>query len=407
MNFNNKKNKEKIVECDNISKKFCRNLKKSLWYGVKDGISEIITGQSSNELRKEEFWALKDISFELRRGECLGLLGRNGAGKTTMLKLLSGLIKPDKGTVTLKGKIGGLIALNAGFNGILSGRENIIINGSILGYSRDEIQDRMQDIIDFAEIPDFIDAPVNTYSSGMSVRLGFAIAAILTKPDVLLLDEVLAVGDIGFTIKCLNKVREMMKNSAVIFVSHNIQLVSKFCTNILLLEKGEKRLVTSEVSKGIESYLSFFNNQLEKSLNFNNGITLSNINLYQNNNIKKINGIYSINPNNPLKISFDINNTISNEDISFMMIIKDNCMEPVIQTEKSVPKACEIGFNNVLLSLPPLRLNTGHYSAVIAIIGSESGNCYLRNENNARIYCNNKEVSWGKLTLPLISCSIS
>ena len=194
---------EVLVSCQGISKKFCRNLKKSLWYGVKDGVSEIVRGQSSDTLRKDEFWALDDVSFELRRGECLGLLGRNGAGKTTLLKVLSGLIKPDKGTITLKGKVGGLIALGAGFNGILSGRENIRINGAILGYSREEIEDRMQEIIDFAEIPDFIDAPVNTYSSGMSVRLGFAIAAILTKPDVLLLDEVLAVGDIGFTIKCL------------------------------------------------------------------------------------------------------------------------------------------------------------------------------------------------------------
>ena len=157
-------NSEVLVSCQGISKKFCRNLKKSLWYGVKDGVSEIITGQSSDELRKDEFWALKNVSFELRRGECLGLLGRNGAGKTTLLKVLSGLIKPDQGTVSLKGRIGGLIALGAGFNGILSGRENIRINGSILGYSRDEIEERMQEIIDFAEIPDFIDAPVNTYS---------------------------------------------------------------------------------------------------------------------------------------------------------------------------------------------------------------------------------------------------
>ena len=122
---NIKYNTEVLVSCQGISKKFCRNLKKSLWYGVKDGVSEILTGKASDELRKEEFWALKDITFELRRGECLGLLGRNGAGKTTLLKVLSGLIKPDQGTVNLKGRIGGLIALGAGFNGILSGRENI------------------------------------------------------------------------------------------------------------------------------------------------------------------------------------------------------------------------------------------------------------------------------------------
>jgi len=254
-------NSEVLVSCQGISKKFCRNLKKSLWYGVKDGVSEILTGRSSDEIRKEEFWALKDISFELRRGECLGLLGRNGAGKTTLLKVLSGLIKPDQGTVSLKGRIGGLIALGAGFNGILSGRENIRINGSILGYSRDEIEEKMQEIIDFAEITDFIDAPVQTYSSGMSVRLGFAIAAILTKPDVLLLDEVLAVGDIGFTIKCLNVVREMMKGSAVIFVSHNMQLISQFCTQSIIFNQGKVVSSHKQVQTAISEYLSLFMNK--------------------------------------------------------------------------------------------------------------------------------------------------
>jgi len=397
---------EVLVSCEGISKKFCRNLKKSLWYGVKDGVSEILSGQSSDELRKEEFWALKDVSFELRRGECLGLLGRNGAGKTTLLKVLSGLIKPDQGTVSLKGQIGGLIALGAGFNGILSGRENIRINGSILGYSRDEIEERMQEIIDFAEIPDFIDAPVNTYSSGMSVRLGFAIAAILTKPDVLLLDEVLAVGDIGFTIKCLNAVRDMMKDSAVIFVSHNVQFVSRFCTNVLLMEKGRKSLITSEISIGIERYLCLFKNKLVKTSNFNKGITLSNIKFYQNGEIKKYNDVYSIDPTKSLKISFDLDNNQSNENMVFIMQFNDNCMEPVIQSEKSIPQILKIGINKVSLSLQPLRLNTGHYSTVIAIIGSESGSCYLRDENIARLYSNNKEVIWGKLSCPIL-CSIN
>lgn len=148
-----------------------------------------------------------------------------------------------------------MIALGAGFNGILSGRENIRINGSILGYSRDEIEERMQEIIDFAEIPDFIDSPVNTYSSGMSVRLGFAIAAILTKPDVLLLDEVLAVGDILFTIKCLNVIKDMMKSSSVIFVSHNLNYISMFCTHTLFLKEGRTSGI-NERNDGVNKYLS-------------------------------------------------------------------------------------------------------------------------------------------------------
>ena len=157
---------EVLVSCNGLSKKFCRNLKKSLWYGVKRrNFRNINWSIVQNTTQNDEFWALDNVSFELRRGECLGLLGKNGAGKTTLLKMLSGLIKPDKGTVSLKGKVGGLIALGAGFNGILTGRENIRTNGAILGYSRKEIEERMNQIIDFAEIHEFIDSPVNTYYS--------------------------------------------------------------------------------------------------------------------------------------------------------------------------------------------------------------------------------------------------
>ena len=245
-----------LLQCESVSKKFCRNLKKSLWYGIKDSVAEIFGHKRDTHLRKHEFWALNDVSFEVGRGECIGLLGRNGAGKTTLLKVLSGLIKPDKGEVTLYAKVGGLIALGAGFNGILSGRENVHINGSILGYSKKQINQKMDEIIAFSELGDFIDAPVQTYSSGMSVRLGFAIAAILTKPEILLLDEVLAVGDMAFTIKCLNSVRNMMKDSAVVFVSHNMQYVSQFCTSTINFENGNVYGKYSEVSEGINAYIS-------------------------------------------------------------------------------------------------------------------------------------------------------
>ncbi|MEI8078291.1 MAG: ATP-binding cassette domain-containing protein, partial [bacterium] len=155
-----------LVSVDQVSKKFCRSLKKSLWYGVRDVASEILGGnQRERELRTGEFWAVKDVSFELKRGECLGLIGRNGAGKTTLLRMLNGLIKPDHGRITMRGRIGALIALGAGFNPVLTGRENIYVNGSVLGLAKREIDEKIGEIIDFAEIGEFIDTPVQNYSS--------------------------------------------------------------------------------------------------------------------------------------------------------------------------------------------------------------------------------------------------
>ncbi len=217
-----------LIKVDGVSKKFCRSLKKSLWYGLQDLGNELRGRRhgGNGQLRADEFWAVQDVSFELRRGECLGLIGHNGAGKTTLLRMLNGLIKPDQGRIEIRGKVGALIALGAGFNPILTGRENIYTNASVLGLSKRQVDAKLDEIIDFSEIGDFIDAPVQNYSSGMSVRLGFSVAAVLIEPDVLFLDEVLAVGDIGFVIKCLNTMRRLTANSAVVFVSHNMQFIS-------------------------------------------------------------------------------------------------------------------------------------------------------------------------------------
>lgn len=249
---------EVLVRVENVSKRFCRSLKKSLWYGLQDIGSEITGRKYEHELRTDEFWAVKDVSFELRRGECLGLIGRNGAGKTTLLRMLNGLIKPDKGRIEIRGKVGGLIALGAGFNPILTGRENIHVNGSILGLSKAEIDSKFEEIIDFAEIGEFIDAPVQTYSSGMQVRLGFAVAAVLIKPDVLLLDEVLAVGDMGFVLKCFRKIDQLIPTCAVMFVSHSMPQISRITTDIILLEKGRPVYQGKNVSEGIDIYYSKF-----------------------------------------------------------------------------------------------------------------------------------------------------
>lgn len=228
-----------LIKVDNVSKKFCRSLKKSLWYGMQD-LGREITGRrhgGDGELRPEEFWAVKDVSFELKRGECLGLIGHNGAGKTTLLRMLNGLIKPDHGRIEMRGRVGALIALGAGFNPILTGRENIYVNASVLGVSKRELDEKIEEIIDFAEIGEFIDAPVQSYSSGMQVRLGFSVASSL-EPDILILDEVLAVGDAGFRTKCYNRIRKISEKSAVIFVTHSMPYVARMCNLSLFLEKG-------------------------------------------------------------------------------------------------------------------------------------------------------------------------
>ncbi len=191
-------------------------------------------------LRRDEFWALKDINFDLKRGECLGLIGDNGSGKTTLLRLISGIFPPDAGELAVRGRIGALIALGAGFHPHLSGRENVYLNGSILGMTRDEIDEKYQSIVEFAEIGDFIDAPVSTYSSGMYVRLGFAIA-VNTNPDIILVDEILAVGDYNFQEKCMRKMDEIRaSNKALIFVTHSLYRIESFCDRAIWLKQGRE-----------------------------------------------------------------------------------------------------------------------------------------------------------------------
>jgi lipopolysaccharide transport system ATP-binding protein len=252
-----------LVKVDNVSKRFCRNLKRSLWYGLQDLGSEIVSRrhgggrglhQSSSDvqLRPDEFWAVKDVSFELRRGEGLGLIGRNGSGKTTLLKILNGLIKPDAGKIEISGNTAAIIALGAGFNPILTGRENIYVNAGIMGLSHQETASRVEEIIEFSELRDFIDSPVQSYSSGMTVRLGFSVATAM-RPDVLILDEVLAVGDAYFRSKCYARIDEIRKDTALIFVSHAMDQVGRLCSKGLLMKRGQSTY-KSDVTEAIADY---------------------------------------------------------------------------------------------------------------------------------------------------------
>jgi lipopolysaccharide transport system ATP-binding protein len=228
-----------VVRVEGLRKKFCQSLRRSMWYGTTDAVRSMFgISYRSDELRKSEFWALHDVDIDIQRGEKIGFLGVNGSGKTTLLRLIGGILPPDKGTITVRGAVGALIAVGVGFHPHLTGRENVFLNGAILGMTRRELGEKLEEIIEFAEIGDFIDAPVSTYSSGMTVRLGFSIA-IHRVPDIMLVDEVLAVGDLAFQLKCYKKLAEYRESGGTfIIVSHNMQMIRNSCERVIWLDKG-------------------------------------------------------------------------------------------------------------------------------------------------------------------------
>jgi lipopolysaccharide transport system ATP-binding protein len=246
--------KDVLISVERVSKKYCRSLKHSMLYTVSDVARDMfgLDGHSEH-LRKTEFWAIDDVSFDVKRGECVGIIGPNGAGKSTLLKLINGIVLPDKGKISIRGRVGALIELGAGFHPMLTGRENIYVNGAILGLRKKEIDRKFDAIVAFAELDDFIDSPVKFYSSGMYVRLGFAISAHLN-PDVLLIDEVLAVGDVAYRLKCFNHVRSLVESgSAIILVTHNQNDIARVCSRGIVLDHG-KSLASKSLAQAVRQY---------------------------------------------------------------------------------------------------------------------------------------------------------
>ena len=241
---------ETIIRVENLGKKYIiRHQQRESYIALRDVISNKVSScfkrilhpgreacKSNNSV--EEFWALKDVSFEIKGGETVGIIGRNGAGKSTLLKLLSRITEPTTGRIHLKGRVASLLEVGTGFHPELTGRENIFLNGAILGMTREEIKRKFDEIVAFAEVEKFLDTPVKRYSSGMYVRLAFAVAAHL-EPEILLVDEVLAVGDAQFQKKCLGKMGDVAKEGrTVLFVSHNMSSIQKLCGRAVLLNKG-------------------------------------------------------------------------------------------------------------------------------------------------------------------------
>ena len=241
------------IEVRNVSKVYRRYGRRRQFATLK---SAILSGSFVTDLRPDEtFEALRDVSFDVAAGRTYGIIGPNGSGKSTMLKCVAGITRPTRGSVTVTGRISALIELGAGFHPEISGRENVFINGIMLGLSKKEITKRFDEIVEFAELEDFIDAPVKTYSSGMYMRLGFAVA-IHVDPDVLLVDEVLAVGDAGFTHKCLDKFSDFRRRGkTVLLVTHSLGLVERFCDEALWFEQGRVR-ATGDPRRVVGAYIT-------------------------------------------------------------------------------------------------------------------------------------------------------
>jgi len=356
---------ETLVKVENVSKKFCRDLKRSLWYGVQDIVTELVGGRMNhNFLRPDEFWAVKNVSFELKRGECLGLIGHNGAGKSTLLKMLNGLIKPDKGRIAMHGRVGALIELGAGFNPILTGRENLYVNGQILGFTKKEIDRKFDAIVEFAQIKDFIDMPVQNYSSGMKVRLGFAVAAQM-EPDVLIIDEVLAVGDVGFRAKCFNQLANIGKGSAVIVVSHNMPEIARLASKLLLMQGGHVSYLGSNIREGIELY--FDNFETEQINIIKTGAELKHLKIGENQSSDRC----AIKYKEDLHLSFDVCLLRNSDNIEVVAIISDKGLRQIGLCSK------HIELNNsqeipVRVKIPSLLLTSGLYTVTIIIRSYES-----------------------------------
>lgn len=257
-----------LLDVETLGKKYARSLRKSLHYGMQDVVTEALGRRESSRLREDEFWALRDVSFQLRRGECLAVLGGNGAGKSTLLKLLSGILTPDTGHVRAFGRIEKMIELMAGMSPSLSGRENVMLRARLLGLDRRAAAQRLEEVVEFSELGDSIDMPFMFYSSGMKARLGFATTVVMS-PDILLIDEVLAVGDLGFRMKCYERVDEMRRTSAVVLVTHGMGHVSRMATSALVLHKGRPVLLGSPQA-GIAKYQELAGGQgPAKEISFN------------------------------------------------------------------------------------------------------------------------------------------
>ncbi len=367
---------ENLGKCYRIRHQMERQRYKALRDVMADKVKNLFRhGKEKSQNSVEDFWALRNVSFEVKRGEVIGIIGRNGAGKSTLLKILSRITEPSEGRVRIRGRVASLLEVGTGFHPELTGRENIFLNGAILGMSRAEIARKFDEIVAFAEVEKFLDTPVKRYSSGMYVRLAFAVAAHL-EPEILIVDEVLAVGDAEFQKKCLGKMREVSTNSGrtVLFVSHNMAAVRHLCKKGVCLERGAVRHI-GEIAQTIESYLA--GGDLAASLSGKtiraNGLELSDLMLCSPGSDSPLSSAVF---GESYELRFKIKGSTGGARLGpFLRILDDTgtLVSSICGMEEGFDPMLIEGTSEWIISLPRLPLFPGRYSVSLQFFGSEGG----------------------------------
>jgi lipopolysaccharide transport system ATP-binding protein len=364
-----------IISIDRVSKKFCRSLKRTMLYGVRDVACDMLgLTRHLNCLRQDEFWAVNDVSFEVKRGECVGLIGPNGAGKSTLLKLINGVTLPDQGSIRINGRIGALVELGAGFHPMLTGRENIHLSGAILGLGKDEMAKKFDSIVDFSGLEEFIDTPVKQYSSGMYVRLGFAVAVSID-PDILIIDESMAVGDAAFRKRCLDQIDAFIRaGKTIIVVSHNLQEIEKITRRMLLLDHGIVR-AAGRPDEVIARYMNLLNTRILRREEFDStpgkpAIEIREVELRGGDGEPK--SYFRSHDELRVMIGFKAHRLIKNPVFRVQIFRSDGLFCHGMNTERHGIDCGEIvGEGKIVLRYPDLCLLGGDYWVRVAVLSSQ------------------------------------
>jgi lipopolysaccharide transport system ATP-binding protein len=371
-----------IIKAEKLGKQYKLGAESAAYATVREAVMDVLKAPLRS-LRKNgsepTIWALRDVSFEIRPGEIVGIIGRNGAGKSTLLKVLSRITEPTTGRVELYGRVASLLEVGTGFHPELTGRENIFLNGSILGMSRAEIESKFDEIVEFAEISRFIDTPVKRYSSGMYVRLAFAVAAHL-EPEILVVDEVLAVGDFAFQQKCLDKMQDVSTHGrTVLFVSHNMGAISRLCSRCILMDQGSiieagptASVVQTYVTSGLLQRAEY-----DQPVSTDKAISLKRISLVDESGT--VRGEFGYTESFQVVLQYQVNKSVSSASIGLGFNTLDGTTAFQTADFDAFPELLSLrseGRYESAVTIPSHWLNVGRYSINLAIANATTGEVY-------------------------------